>query len=50
VTHDSTEALTLTRFRGFSQRIEGVTKDESDMIMKYINDIAMLNCECSVPA
>jgi hypothetical protein len=31
--------------RGFSHRIEGVTKDESDMIMKYINDIAMVNCE-----
>lgn len=32
--------------RGFSHRIEGVTKDESDMIMKYINDISMMNCEC----
>ncbi|RSH90489.1 hypothetical protein EHS25_001094 [Saitozyma podzolica] len=34
--------------RGFSHRIEGVTKDESDMIMKYINDIAMMNFDCHV--
>ncbi|CAD6587093.1 MAG: hypothetical protein TREMPRED_004659 [Tremellales sp. Tagirdzhanova-0007] len=34
--------------RGFSRRIEGVTKDESDMIMDYINRICMMNIDCQV--
>lgn len=34
--------------RGFSRRIENVTKDESDMIMDYINRICMMNIDCQV--
>ncbi|ORY27079.1 hypothetical protein BCR39DRAFT_539130 [Naematelia encephala] len=34
--------------RGFSKRIDGVTKDESDMIMNYINQIGMHNFDHQV--
>lgn len=34
--------------RGFSKRIDDVTKDESDMIMDYINRICMMNMDCQV--